>query len=54
MKRHGPSNKEVVEKKIKKKDSTKKYVDIERDIINISHSKYIVTYFGYLEDQVTM
>ena len=52
MKKHGPSNKEIIEKKIRKKDNRKKYVDIERDMINISHSEYIVKYFGYLEDQV--
>ena len=52
VKKHGPSNKEIIEKKIRKKDNRKKYVDIERDMINISHSEYIVKYFGYLEDQV--
>ncbi|KAL5254648.1 hypothetical protein ACHWQZ_G014173 [Mnemiopsis leidyi] len=54
VKKHGPSSKEIIEKKIRKKDNRKKYVDIEKDMINISHSEYIVKYFGYLEDQVDL
>ena len=41
-----------MEKKIRKKDNNKKYIDIERDMINITHSDFIVHFFGYLEDRV--
>ena len=29
-------------------------MDIERDMINITHSEFIVNFFGYLEDQVNL
>jgi len=52
VKEHVPSSKEVVEKKIRKKERCEKYENIERHMIHISHTQYIVKYFGYLEDQV--
>lgn len=56
MKLHNPSNKKVVEKKIRKTNGqNQKYINFERDLITLvdnTHSDYIVKFYGFFEDEV--